>query len=41
MNRQVGIVKEIKRKKVLLQVGAMPMTVDLKDLIRVKEKLPE
>ncbi len=38
-NRQVGIVKEIIRKKALLQVGAMPMTVELKDLVVVKDKL--
>lgn len=38
-NRQVGIVKEIQRKKALLQVGAMPMTVELKDLVVVKDKV--
>ena len=38
-NRQVGIVKSIKGKKALLQVGVMPMTVALKDLVVVKEKM--
>lgn len=37
-NRQVGIVKEIRGKKALLQVGIMPMLVELKDLVVVKEK---
>lgn len=37
-NRQVGIVKEIRGKKVVLQVGVMPITVDFKDLVVVKDK---
>lgn len=37
-NRQVGIVKEIRGKKAILQVGVMPITVELKDLVLVKEK---
>ncbi len=37
-NRQVGIVKEIRGKKAILQVGVIPMTVDIKDLTVVKEK---
>ena len=37
-NRQVGIVKEIKGKKAVLQVGIMPMTVLLEDLTIVKDK---
>ena len=40
-NRQVGIVKEIKGKKAVLQVGVMPITVDLKDLVVVKDRNPE
>ena len=40
-NRQVGIVKEIKGKKAVLQVGVMPITVELKDLVVVKDKDPE
>lgn len=39
-NRQVGIVKEIRGKKCVLQVGAVPITVDLKDLVVVKDKDP-
>ncbi len=39
-NRQVGIVKEIKGKKAVLQVGVMPITVDLKDLVVVIDKEP-
>ena len=37
-NRQIGIVKELRGKKALLQVGIMPMLVELKDLVVVKEK---
>ncbi|MEO6406144.1 MAG: MutS2/Smr-associated SH3 domain-containing protein, partial [Ferruginibacter sp.] len=37
-NRQVGIVKEIRGKKAVLQVGIMPITVALQDLVLVKEK---
>ena len=37
-NRQVGIVKEIKGKRAVLQVGVVPMTVALEDLVVVKEK---
>ena len=37
-NRQVGIVKEIRGKKALLQVGVMPITVALKDLVVVVDK---
>ena len=40
-NRQVGIVKEIRGKKCVLQVGVMPITVDLKDVVLVKDKDPE
>ena len=38
-NRQVGIVKELRGKKALLQVGNLPMTVELKDLILVIDKV--
>lgn len=38
-NRQVGIIKEIKGKKAVLQVGVMPITVALSDLVLVKDKL--
>ncbi|MGC4104708.1 MAG: hypothetical protein QM738_25460 [Ferruginibacter sp.] len=37
-NRSTGIVKEIKGKKAILQVGIMPMTVDLKDLVVIRDK---
>lgn len=37
--RTVGIVKEIRGKKAVLQVGTMPITVELKDLVVVKDKI--
>lgn len=37
-NRQVGIVKEIKGKKAILQVGIMPITVLLEDLTILRDK---
>ncbi len=37
-NKQVGIVKEIRGKKAILQVGIVPITVELKDIVVVKEK---
>ncbi len=37
-NRQVGIVKKIMGKKAVLQVGVMPITVDLQDIIVVQDK---
>ncbi|MBC7422215.1 MAG: DNA mismatch repair protein MutS [Ferruginibacter sp.] len=37
-NRQLGIVKELRGKKAVLQVGVMPITVDLKDVVLVKDK---
>ena len=40
-NRQVGIVKEIRGKKAVLQVGVMPITVELKDLVVVKDKIQQ
>ena len=40
-NRQIGIVKEIKGKKAIIQVGVMPITVDLQDLVVVKDKVVE
>jgi DNA mismatch repair protein MutS2 len=40
-NRQVGIVKEIRGKKALLQVGSVPMLVSLEDLIVVERKPEE
>ncbi len=40
-NRQVGIVKEIRGKKAVLLVGVMPITVELKDLVVVKDKVQQ
>src|SRR6185503_14637247 len=37
-SRQIGIVKEIRGKKAIIQIGIMPITVNLTDLIAVKEK---
>jgi DNA mismatch repair protein MutS2 len=37
-NRSIGIVKEIRGKKVIVQVGIMPITVALEDLTIVKDK---
>ena len=37
-NRTVGIVKEIRGKKAILQVGVIPITVDMKDLVVVVDK---
>ncbi len=37
-NRNVGIVKQIKGKKAVLQVGIMPMTVELNDLVVIRDK---
>lgn len=40
-NRQIGIVKDIRSKKAIVQIGVIPITVDLSDLVLVKEKLKE
>jgi DNA mismatch repair protein MutS2 len=37
-NRQVGVVKEIRGKKAIIQVGVMPITVEVADLVVVREK---
>lgn len=37
-NRQVGIVKEIRGKKAIVQVGVIPITVDMSDLVKVMER---
>ena len=37
-NRAIGIVKEIRGKKAILQVGIIPITVDIKDLVLVVDK---
>ncbi|MES2776686.1 MAG: MutS2/Smr-associated SH3 domain-containing protein [Bacteroidota bacterium] len=37
-NRQVGIVKEIRGKKAIVQVGVIPITVDVSGLVKVMDK---
>ena len=37
-NRQTANVMEIRGKKALLKVGIMPMLVDIKDVVMIKEK---
>ncbi|MEP6616847.1 MAG: MutS2/Smr-associated SH3 domain-containing protein [Ginsengibacter sp.] len=37
-NRQVGVVKEIRGKKAIVQIGIMPITVEVADLVMVREK---
>jgi DNA mismatch repair protein MutS2 len=37
-NHQVGKVKEIRGKRALVQIGALPMNIDMNDLIAVEEK---
>ncbi len=39
-NHQVGEVKEIRGKRAIVQIGLLPMNVELTDLIAVKEKEP-
>jgi DNA mismatch repair protein MutS2 len=41
LNHQVGEVLELRGKRAVVKVGLLPMQVDLKDLIVVKEKLRE
>lgn len=41
-NRQVGIIKSIRGKKAILQIGQLPITVNAIDLVMLKEKeMPE
>ncbi len=37
-NYQVGEVKEIRGKRAVVQIGALPMNIDLNDLVAVEEK---
>ena len=37
-SRQVGVIKELRGKKAIIQVGIMPITVDVAELVRVKER---
>jgi DNA mismatch repair protein MutS2 len=39
-NRQVGVVTNIRGKKAIVQVGAIPITVSIEDLVAVKDKTP-
>ncbi|MFT3700914.1 MAG: DNA mismatch repair protein MutS [Agriterribacter sp.] len=40
-NNQVGIVKEIRDKKVIVQLGVIPITVDIKTLVAVQDKVSD
>ncbi len=40
-NRQVGIVKELRGKNAVVQLGAIPITVSLNDLVVVVDKIDE
>src|SRR5450631_327867 len=40
-NRQVGVVMKIRGKKAIVQVGAVPITVDITELVVVKDKVEE
>ncbi len=37
-NRQVGVVKEVRGKKAIIQLGVVPITLELADLVVVNEK---
>ncbi len=37
-NHQVGEVKEIRGKRAVVQIGVLPMNIDLNDLVAVEEK---
>ncbi len=39
-NYQVGEVKEIRGKRALVQIGMLPMNIDLNDLVAIEEKKP-
>ena len=39
-NRQVGVVTNIRGKKAIVQVGVIPITVSIEDLVAVKDKAP-
>jgi DNA mismatch repair protein MutS2 len=40
-NRQVGVVTKIRGKKAIVQVGVVPITVDVTELVVVKDKVVE
>lgn len=37
-NRQVGVIKHIRSKKAIIQVGAVPITIDFSELVLLLEK---
>jgi len=37
-NYQVGEVKEIRGKRAVVQIGLLPMSIDLNELVAVEEK---
>jgi DNA mismatch repair protein MutS2 len=39
-NHKVGEVKEIRGRKAIVQLGLIPLTVDLSDLVVVRDKPP-
>jgi DNA mismatch repair protein MutS2 len=40
-NHQVGILKEVRGKKAVVQLGLVPITVDIADLMVVRDKQKE
>jgi len=38
-NRQIGVLKEIRGKNAIVQVGMIPITVNVKDLVKVMERV--
>ncbi len=40
-NHQIGVVLELRNKKAVVKIGLLPMQVDIKDLVVVKEKQEE
>ncbi len=40
-NHQVGIVKEVRDKKVIVQLGAIPLTVDIGNVVAVQDRIVE
>jgi DNA mismatch repair protein MutS2 len=40
-NNKVGILSEVRGKKAIVQFGAIPITVEYKDLVAVREKPTE
>jgi DNA mismatch repair protein MutS2 len=37
-NHQVGKVKEIRGRRAVVQIGALPINIDMNDLVAVEEK---